>query len=188
MPSGSSQTLPRITPDKEVLFGCQHNHPNRALPILNVFRPGGQGRRGFRPGSESAPEKGSRAAICLACRSCKNIRVSLFTPGPRPPIIAASITSGRWICWTISVIWSVDLGTQSLQNGGLDVFGGVPKRSTGADCKSAGFAFGGSNPPPSTTENRFFEFLLGLLLTWRIGNWSEIQADWLQLRPKAMRV
>lgn len=138
MPSGSSQTLPRITPDKEVLFGWQHNHPNRALPILNVFRPGGQGRRGFRPGSESAPEKGSRAAICLACRSCKNIRVSLFTPGPRPPIIAASITSGRWICWTISVIWSVDLGTQSLQNGGLDVFGGVPKRSTGADCKSAG--------------------------------------------------
>ncbi len=31
--------------------------------------------------------------------------------------------------------------------------GGVPKRSTGADCKSAGSAFAGSNPAPST---RFF--------------------------------
>ena len=28
--------------------------------------------------------------------------------------------------------------------------GGVPKRSNGADCKSAGIAFGGSNPPPTT--------------------------------------
>ena len=30
--------------------------------------------------------------------------------------------------------------------------GGVLKRSTRADCKSAGYAFGGSNPPPSTTS------------------------------------
>ncbi len=30
------------------------------------------------------------------------------------------------------------------------LLGGVPKRSTGADCKSAGFAFVGSNPTPST--------------------------------------
>ena len=28
--------------------------------------------------------------------------------------------------------------------------GEVPKRSNGADCKSAGYAFGGSNPPLST--------------------------------------
>src|SRR5206468_9211788 len=28
--------------------------------------------------------------------------------------------------------------------------GGVPERSKGADCKSAGEAYGGSNPPPST--------------------------------------
>ena len=28
--------------------------------------------------------------------------------------------------------------------------GGVPERPKGADCKSAGSAFGGSNPPPST--------------------------------------
>ena len=33
------------------------------------------------------------------------------------------------------------------------VRGGVPKRSTGADCKSAGLAFVGSNPTPSTTVN-----------------------------------
>ena len=29
--------------------------------------------------------------------------------------------------------------------------GGVPERSKGSDCKSDGSAFGGSNPPPSTT-------------------------------------
>ena len=29
--------------------------------------------------------------------------------------------------------------------------GRIPKRSTGADCKSAGFAFTGSNPVPTTT-------------------------------------
>ena len=28
--------------------------------------------------------------------------------------------------------------------------GGVPERPKGADCKSAGGAYGGSNPPPST--------------------------------------
>ena len=33
------------------------------------------------------------------------------------------------------------------------VRGGVPKRSTGADCKSAGLAFVGSNPTPSTISN-----------------------------------
>jgi hypothetical protein len=30
------------------------------------------------------------------------------------------------------------------------VTGGVPERPKGADCKSAGGAYGGSNPPPST--------------------------------------
>jgi len=35
---------------------------------------------------------------------------------------------------------------------GLLIFGGVPKRPTGADCKSAGYAFVGSNPTPSTKQ------------------------------------
>ena len=30
------------------------------------------------------------------------------------------------------------------------ITGGVPERPKGADCKSAGGAYGGSNPPPST--------------------------------------
>ena len=30
------------------------------------------------------------------------------------------------------------------------IFGGVPEGAKGADCKSAGSTFGGSNPPPST--------------------------------------
>jgi hypothetical protein len=33
--------------------------------------------------------------------------------------------------------------------GSRDVYGEVPERSKGADCKSAGSAFGGSNPPLS---------------------------------------
>ncbi len=32
-------------------------------------------------------------------------------------------------------------------------FGGVPERSNGADCKSVGAAFGGSNPSPPTLLN-----------------------------------
>ena len=37
--------------------------------------------------------------------------------------------------------------------GTLGVPGGVPERPKGADCKSAGFAYGGSNPPaPTQTE------------------------------------
>ena len=32
------------------------------------------------------------------------------------------------------------------------LFGGVPERSKGSDCKSDGSAFGGSNPPPSTIK------------------------------------
>ena len=36
----------------------------------------------------------------------------------------------------------------------MDTLGEVPERSKGADCKSAGSAFGGSNPPLSTTERR----------------------------------
>ena len=35
--------------------------------------------------------------------------------------------------------------------------GEVPKRSNGADCKSAGYAFGGSNPPLSTRRREFRE-------------------------------
>ena len=37
------------------------------------------------------------------------------------------------------------------------ISGGVPERSKGADCKSAGLAFGGSNPPPSTYAARSVE-------------------------------
>ena len=34
--------------------------------------------------------------------------------------------------------------------------GGVLKRSTRADCKSAGYAFPGSNPGPTTTLQRHY--------------------------------
>ena len=36
-------------------------------------------------------------------------------------------------------------------------FGGVPEWPKGADCKSAGSTFGGSNPPPSTKVFRSVE-------------------------------
>ncbi len=32
----------------------------------------------------------------------------------------------------------------------MNVFGGLPEWPKGADCKSAGYAFDGSNPSPST--------------------------------------
>ena len=35
---------------------------------------------------------------------------------------------------------------------GFLFFGGVPERSKGADCKSVGSAFEGSNPSPSTNK------------------------------------
>ena len=38
----------------------------------------------------------------------------------------------------------------------IDIFGEVPEWPKGADCKSAGSAFGGSNPPLSTIERRVF--------------------------------
>jgi hypothetical protein len=38
----------------------------------------------------------------------------------------------------------------------MDTLGEVPERSKGADCKSAGSAFGGSNPPLSITERRAY--------------------------------
>ena len=44
----------------------------------------------------------------------------------------------------------VDTSSVVEQNMRLPVFGGVPEWPKGADCKSAGSAFGGSNPPPST--------------------------------------
>ncbi len=35
-------------------------------------------------------------------------------------------------------------------------FGGVPEWSKGTDCKSVGNAFGGSNPPPTTTNSKSY--------------------------------
>ncbi len=37
-------------------------------------------------------------------------------------------------------------------------FGGMPERPKGADCKSAGYAYGGSNPPPTTGISDEFHF------------------------------
>jgi hypothetical protein len=37
------------------------------------------------------------------------------------------------------------------QNRCLNNIGGVPERPKGTDCKSVGDAFGGSNPPPTTS-------------------------------------
>ena len=46
--------------------------------------------------------------------------------------------------------YSIDESQKSRENYGFASSGGVPERSKGADCKSVGSAFGGSNPPPST--------------------------------------
>ena len=51
-----------------------------------------------------------------------------------------------------SPAWAIDRCLNLSENFMLlpTFVGGVPERSKGADCKSAGSAFGGSNPPPST--------------------------------------
>ena len=62
--------------------------------------------------------------------------------------IASSIRKKRLPCARCygSNISLLDLKKQ-------DACGEVPERPKGADCKSAGEAFGGSNPPLSTTQD-----------------------------------
>ena len=44
-------------------------------------------------------------------------------------------------------------GSSPIASSSFDIFtGGVPERPKGADCKSAGVAYGGSNPPPTTRD------------------------------------
>ena len=45
--------------------------------------------------------------------------------------------------------------TVPYENDYLQYYGGMPERSKGADCKSAGSAFEGSNPSPTTTEGLY---------------------------------
>ncbi len=55
--------------------------------------------------------------------------------------------------------------------------GGVPERPKGPDCKSDGSAFVGSNPTPSTNQDRG---LVRVSRTWRVlfsGRTSAFQAD-----------
>ena len=44
-------------------------------------------------------------------------------------------------------------GSSPIASSSLAIYtGGVPEWPKGADCKSAGGAYGGSNPPPSTKD------------------------------------
>ncbi len=52
------------------------------------------------------------------------------------------------------------------------VIGGVPERPKGADCKSAGGAYGGSNPPPSTMD-----FEAGISGSSSVARASAFQAE-----------
>ena len=51
--------------------------------------------------------------------------------------------------------------------------GGIPKRSTGSDCKSDGFAFEGSNPSPSTKNTA----VRNVFLMLRVGGLAGV-AQW----------
>ena len=62
--------------------------------------------------------------------------------------------------------------------------GGVPEWPKGADCKSAGSAYGGSNPPPSTiylTQRALFQ--TAILKELYAG-----VAQWLERQPSKLRV
>ena len=50
-------------------------------------------------------------------------------------------------------------------------YGGVPEWPKGTDCKSAGDAFGGSNPPSSTTKIPILRTKSGFLLFLGIAGW-----------------
>jgi hypothetical protein len=56
-------------------------------------------------------------------------------------------------------------------------FGGVPERPKGADCKSAGGAYGGSNPPPSTICAAFFGRYVASVATEKSGSSSVARAS-----------
>ena len=65
--------------------------------------------------------------------------------------------------------------------------GGVPKRSTGADCKSAGYAFVGSNPTPSTilwrVRNRTGLLEAEPAWTSQSGRQTEHESLWASVAP-----
>ena len=63
-------------------------------------------------------------------------------------VVGSTPISGSNFCYHILLIWLTVL-LRSSKIRGL-ILGGVPERPKGADCKSAGSTFGGSNPPPST--------------------------------------
>ena len=96
--------------------------------------PGGAGGSGGPGGEISCGFKGAaRAGPVSAC--------------PR----AVSGGSFRVPLNSLQINALVDTDAAVRQNSRLP-FGGVPERSKGSDCKSDGSAFGGSNPPPSTTS------------------------------------
>ena len=66
-------------------------------------------------------------------------------------VVGSTPISGSKLNDHILLIWLTVL-LRSFKMCGL-ILGGVPERPKGADCKSAGSTFGGSNPPPSTNES-----------------------------------
>ena len=63
---------------------------------------------------------------------------------------------------------SIDSSRVILENCRDLLHGGVPEWPKGADCKSAGSAFGGSNPPPST----IYCWILAYILCGRFWCWN----------------
>ena len=63
----------------------------------------------------------------------------------------------------------------------FEFFGGVPERSKGADCKSGGSAFEGSNPSPTTVNLRSFGTMSG---SSSVGRASAFQAECREFEPR----
>jgi hypothetical protein len=59
--------------------------------------------------------------------------------------IGFGIRKANWMMWLGAALTPVSCPL-------LPDYGGVPEWLKGADCKSAGEAFGGSNPPPSISS------------------------------------
>ena len=90
-------------------------------------------KHGFSSATTVAPAAGCSQAACMAIQGETGALPG--RPGAQHPRIRARLLTGLATRRTIRLLRR----------------GGVPKRSTGADCKSAGSAFAGSNPAPSTS-------------------------------------
>ena len=77
-------------------------------------------------------------------------RAAKAVAGMNQQVVGSSPSAGSIRTGSREPVWPGGYLCGYVRQIGDRLTGGVPERSKGADCKSVGSAFGGSNPPPST--------------------------------------